>query len=84
MFEPKLNRSALSFIESEAAESLTRINRGVEKESLRVTPDGYLSKRPHPREWGSALTNQYITTDYSEALPELITPVAQGREAPRK
>ena len=84
MFEPKLNRSALSFIESEAAESLTRINRGVEKESLRVTPDGYLSKRPHPKEWGSALTNQYITTDYSEALPELITPVAQGREAPRK
>lgn len=84
MFEPKLNRSALAFIESDATDCLTRINRGVEKESLRVTPEGYLSQRPHPEEWGSALTNQYITTDYSEALPELITPVSTGREEPRK
>ncbi|WP_223671135.1 glutamate--cysteine ligase [Kangiella shandongensis] len=84
MFEPKLNRSALSFIESEAADCLTKINRGVEKESLRVTADGYLSKKSHPTEWGSALTNKYITTDYSEALPELITPVTQERLGPRK
>lgn len=84
MFEPKLNRSALAFIESDAADCLTRINRGVEKESLRVTPEGYLSQRGHPEEWGAALTNQYITTDYSEALPELITPVTTDRHGPRK
>ena len=48
--------------------------RGVEKESLRVTAAGVLSQRPHPRALGAALTHPYITTDYSEALPELVTP----------
>ncbi|HUQ53088.1 MAG TPA: glutamate--cysteine ligase, partial [Gammaproteobacteria bacterium] len=48
--------------------------RGVEKESLRVSLDGTLSRRPHPRAFGAALTHPYITTDYSEALPELVTP----------
>ncbi|MEO8464583.1 MAG: glutamate--cysteine ligase [Gammaproteobacteria bacterium] len=48
--------------------------RGVEKESLRVTTDGHLSQLPHPRSLGAALTHPYITTDYSEALPELVTP----------
>ena len=48
--------------------------RGVEKESLRVSPDGTLSRRPHPGALGAALTHPYITTDYSEALPELVTP----------
>ncbi len=47
---------------------------GIEKESLRVTPDGYIASTPHPAEFGSALTNRYITTDYSEALLELVTP----------
>ena len=48
--------------------------KGVERETLRVTPDGSLSTLPHPRALGSALTNSYITTDYSEALLEFITP----------
>lgn len=48
--------------------------KGVEKESLRVTPDGRISARPHPRDLGSPLTNEHITTDYSEALLELVTP----------
>ncbi|MFO7303950.1 MAG: glutamate--cysteine ligase [Gammaproteobacteria bacterium] len=48
--------------------------KGVEKESLRVTPDGYISQTPHPPALGSALTNEHITTDYSEALIELVTP----------
>lgn len=48
--------------------------KGVEKESLRVTRDGVLAQTPHPRELGSALTNENITTDYSEALIELVTP----------
>ena len=48
--------------------------KGVESESLRVTPDGRLSRRPHPRALGSPLTNEHITTDYSEALIELVTP----------
>jgi len=48
--------------------------KGVEKESLRVTPQGRLAQTPHPRALGSALTNEHITTDYSEALIELVTP----------
>ena len=48
--------------------------RGVEKESLRVTPDGQLAQTPHPAALGSALTSEHITTDYSEALIELVTP----------
>jgi glutamate--cysteine ligase len=48
--------------------------RGVEKESLRVQPDGQLAKTMHPREFGSALTHPYLTTDYSEALLEFVTP----------
>lgn len=48
--------------------------KGVEKECLRITPDGKISQSPHPRALGSALTHPYITTDYSEALLEFITP----------
>ena len=48
--------------------------KGLEKESLRVLPDGQLAQTPHPEALGSALTHPYITTDYSEALLELITP----------
>jgi len=48
--------------------------RGVEKESLRVGMDGRISTRPHPASLGSALTHPWITTDFSEALPELVTP----------
>jgi glutamate--cysteine ligase len=48
--------------------------KGVEKESLRVGNDGRLSDQPHPVGLGSALTNQFITTDFSEALLEFVTP----------
>ena len=48
--------------------------KGVEKESLRVTPRGDLADTPHPAALGSALTNEHITTDFSEALIELVTP----------
>lgn len=52
---------------------------GIEKESLRVDRDGQLALTPHPQGLGSALTNAHITTDYSEALLELIT---DAREDP--
>ncbi len=47
--------------------------RGLEKESLRITPEGTLATTPHPASLGSALTHPHITTDYSEALLEFIT-----------
>ncbi|RFA29838.1 glutamate--cysteine ligase [Alkalilimnicola ehrlichii] len=46
----------------------------MEKESLRVNLDGEIAQTPHPRALGSALTHPCITTDYSEALLEFITP----------
>ncbi len=54
---------------------------GLEKEALRVAPDGYISQVPHPRALGAALTHPFITTDYSEALLEFITPPLAGAEA---
>ena len=50
---------------------------GLEKEALRVAPDGYISQIPHPLALGAALTHPYITTDYSEALLEFITPALE-------
>ncbi len=47
---------------------------GLERESLRVGQDGGIAQTPHPSVFGSPLTNRYVTTDYSEALIELITP----------
>jgi glutamate--cysteine ligase len=55
-------------------DALTTGLRGIERESLRVTPDGQLAMSPHPHALGSALTHPSLTTDYSEALIELITP----------
>ncbi len=48
--------------------------RGIEKESLRIDSSGQLSCDKHPLAWGAALTHPYLTTDYSEALPEFVTP----------
>ena len=56
-------------------ERLKDIRRGIEKESLRVKPEGSLAMTPHPQALGSALTHPHITTDYSEAQLELITGV---------
>ena len=59
---------------SQQASCLQGMKRGLEKESLRIAADGWLAQTPHPAALGSALTHPSITTDYSEALLELITP----------
>ena len=48
--------------------------RGIEREALRIQPDGNISIQPHPRKLGCKLTNPYITVDFSESLLEFITP----------
>lgn len=69
-----LSRELLAtFAEPANNASLRGILRGLEKESLRVTPEGTLAQTDHPRALGSALTHPHITTDYSEALLEFIT-----------
>ncbi|MFN3712347.1 MAG: glutamate--cysteine ligase [Alcanivoracaceae bacterium] len=65
-----------------ATDTLRDIRRGIEKESLRITPTGTLAQTPHPRSLGSALTHPHITTDYSEALLEFITPATTGVSSP--
>ena len=57
----------------ESARLLAGGLQGVEKESLRVRPDGTLAPTPHPAALGSALTHPNITTDYAEALLEFVT-----------
>ncbi len=52
---------------------LKGMRRGIEKESLRVEPDGTLAQTLHPKALGSALTHPHITTDFSESQLELIT-----------
>lgn len=48
--------------------------KGVERESLRVDPSGTIAHTRHPNALGAPLTNEHITTDFSEALIELVTP----------
>jgi glutamate--cysteine ligase len=54
--------------------SLTEIKHGIERETLRVKPSGSLAQTPHSELFGSALTHDFITTDFSESLLEFITP----------
>ncbi|WKD49638.1 glutamate--cysteine ligase [Microbulbifer spongiae] len=68
--------------QAQPVQLLRGIRRGLEKESLRVARDGTLAQTPHAQTLGSALTHESITTDFSEALLEFITPpVATPEEA---
>ncbi len=64
-----------------APDGLADLQRGIEKESLRVAADGSLSNRAHPQALGSPLKHPHITTDFSEAQLELITAVHPTPEA---
>ena len=61
--------------------SLAGIRCGVEKESLRVEPNGMLAATPHPSGLGSALTHPQITTDFSESQVELVTGAQHSAQA---
>lgn len=70
VFEQRL----AALVNSRERAALAGGRRGLERETLRVTPQGRVSARGHPQALGSALCNPHITTDYSEALLELVTP----------
>lgn len=63
-------------------QSLSGIKRGFEKECLRVNKQGLISTTPHPKALGSSLTHPMITTDFSEALLEFITPPTENLNEP--
>lgn len=65
---------ALAWLENHP-QALQGIQRGLERETLRVHADGTLATTGHPGCLGSALTHKWITTDFAEALLEFITPV---------
>lgn len=77
-----LEKRITALLDSRAAPTLADMMRGLEKESLRITPQGYIAQTPHPRTLGSTLTHPYITTDYSEALLEFITPASKTMGEP--
>ncbi|MEY4537767.1 MAG: hypothetical protein RL171_1918, partial [Pseudomonadota bacterium] len=53
---------------AEKTQLLRGIQRGYERETLRVDASGKLALTFHPVGLGSKLTHPWITTDYSEAL----------------
>lgn len=65
---------------SNQPQSLFKFRHGIEKEGLRVDASGQISQKDHPAALGSALTHPLITTDYSEALLEFITPAVDSPE----
>ena len=76
----KLARIIEKIEQAEAGVLSTGIRRGLEKESLRIDTEGALSQQPHPAALGAALTHRFITTDYSEALLEFVTPATEDIE----
>ena len=74
MSTPNVERCVARFAAAGLAPLLKGSMIGLEKESLRVNSDGKIAQTPHPKVLGAALTHPYITTDYSEALLEFITP----------
>jgi glutamate--cysteine ligase len=74
-------RRVAGLVNSREQRLLSQGARGVERESLRVTPEGFIAQTPHPRGLGSALTNPHVTTDYAEALTELVTPTFHSNAA---
>jgi glutamate--cysteine ligase len=77
----QLERSIDALATSSGRHLLGRLARGIEKESLRVLPNGNLSQVTHPVGLGSALTHPMITTDFCESQPELITGVHHNVQA---
>lgn len=75
-----LEQQLEALVNSGQHDTLKGILHGIEKEGLRVTPEAKLAQTSHPESLGSALTNGQITTDYSEALLEFITPVFEKPE----
>ncbi len=71
----ELSEATLKLLEDSAVrKGLAELRVGIEKEALRVGRDGFMSLRDHPASLGKTLTHKFITTDFSEAQVEFITP----------
>lgn len=54
---------------------LQNLQRGLEREALRINQQGCLAPTPHPNTLGAALTHRWMTTDFAEVMLEFTTPV---------
>lgn len=61
--------------DNELQSLFTEGNFGIEKEGLRTDPSDQLAMTDHPHVLGSRLYHPYLLTDFSEAQPEIVTPV---------
>lgn len=75
-----MSNSAKLHLSDNALAALSGIQRGIEKEGLRFTPNAQIAQTAHPAALGSTLTHPNITTDYSESLLEFITPKQSSLE----
>lgn len=66
---------AVAWLHTAQPNLLKGIRRGIERETLRVNPNGTIATTRHPKNLGAALTHNWITKDFAEALLEFITPV---------
>lgn len=71
-----ITRRISALTQQGATDGIVGIKRGIERESLRINQNGSLAQTPHAKTLGSALTHPWITTDFSEALLEFITPAS--------
>ena len=79
MIKHDLNKT-LEALTAQFPNAINGIQRGIEREALRIKPSGVISQQGHPQGVGSALTNDHVTTDFSESLLEFITPVSTSAE----
>jgi len=70
----EVSRRITQLREHTALASLSAGRIGLEKETLRIDSNGVIAQTDHPAELGAALCNANITTDFSEALLEMVTP----------
>lgn len=76
----EVKQRADKLVRTQTPEVLAERKVGLEKESLRVKGNGGISQADHPVALGAALTHPYITTDFSEALLEMVTPPCDSAE----
>lgn len=72
--DPELQKRLGMFDSARCRRHLLTIRRGIERETLRVDGRACPSMSRHPEALGAPLTHATVTTDFSEALLELITP----------
>jgi len=70
----EVTRRAKALISDADADFFASRRIGLEKETLRIDSQGVIAQTDHPKALGSALCNSQITTDFSEALLEMVTP----------